>query len=80
MEAIKLDIQTDVKERDGIFFFFFFPCHVALQHPLKKEKKIEKERRVKLSKITILFADEKKSIPSNFHINTCSLCSSRSVA
>lgn len=23
MEAIKLDIQTDVKERDGIFFFFF---------------------------------------------------------
>lgn len=81
MEAIKFDIQTDVrvKERSCIFF----SRHVA---SIKKEKnKIKKkdrkgERRVKLSKITILFADEKKSIPFNFHINTRSLCSSRSVA
>lgn len=67
-------------KNEAVFFF-----RVTL-HPLKKKKKkikkkkIEKERRVKLSKITILFADEKKSIPFNFHINTRSLCSSRSVA
>lgn len=68
-------------KNEAVFFF-----RVTL-HPLKKEKKKNKkkkdrkgERRVKLSKITILFADEKKSIPFNFHINTRSLCSSRSVA
>lgn len=57
MEAIKFDIQTDVrvKERSSIFF----SRHVTM-HPLKKKKKIEKKRRVKLSKITILFAKKKK--------------------
>ena len=83
MEAIKFDIQTDVrvKERSCIFF----SRHVASikkgkKKKIKKKKDRKGERRVKLSKITILFADEKKSIPFNFHINTRSLCSSRSVA